>query len=172
MSEFAQIVISADQARMLHFAVESILQDEDYVMTEPEAEEFKRLAVFLSAVHGYPNHFPVTGQMAAKIKRAKRQFKVPVPQTRRNKRKARQEARTSYRKRSRIARREEVEAFNLAQQTQEQEAQEAAEFYAELNERLEKQPKFNIVDPHGKPVVEAIPAEFIVAEDGSTPLLP
>ena len=179
MSEFAQIVISADQARLLHFATEELLrkaQDPDnedgYEATKDEINEMKRLAVFLSAVHGHPNHFPVTGRMANVIKTNIRKHKVPVPQTRKNKRKERQLKRRRFRKDQRAQRRELADQYNQALEIQEKEAKEAEAFYVETNERLASQPKFNIVDPFGNPQFEGIPAELIVAEDGSTPLLP
>jgi hypothetical protein len=176
MPEFAQIVISGEQALMVRFALDEILRkaedenDLEYEATEDEIANMKRLAVFFGLVAEHPNHFPVTGRYAASLKRLQRKVRGEARPASSSKRRADRHQHRRMVRRDVRRNRELIEQFNQAQQINEQEAAEAAEFWRETNERLEAQPTFNIVSPTGEVQVEGIPAELIQAADGSTPL--
>jgi len=171
MTQFAQVVITDGQALMIRMAVDEVLADtERYIMEEDERKDWERLAVFIGLVAQSPSAFPVTGTYATKIKRAVRAARGPAqPQSRRNKRKDRQERRRSFNIQRRKDRREDAEEHNRIQQIHEQEAKEAAEFYAEFEARIADQPRFTVVDAFGKPLMEGIPEEMIVPYEAEAP---
>lgn len=167
-----QIVLTDDLALKARLAIDNILADDNYVLTEEEEADYKRLAVAFGQVAANPSAFPVTGKMAPTIRRLTRAARraaspgVAQPQSRRNKRKARQEKRQGYAKWRRRERRALVEQFNRARELYEAEAREAEALWAKEQERLDKQQKFNVIGPDGKILVAEVPAEKIVRLDG------
>lgn len=163
-----QIVLTDDLALKARLAIDNILADENYVLKEEEEADYQRLAVALGQVAANPSAFPVTGKLAPSIRRVVRVAKgAAQPQSRRNKRKVRQQNRQGYAKWRRRERRRLVEEYNRAREIYEAEAREAEEAWAEIEARLEKQPKYSVVTLDGQTLVGEIPAEFIRKEDGS-----
>jgi len=90
-----------------------------------------------------PERFPLSGRLAKAIKTAKRSAKGPAQhQSRRNRRKARQEKRQGFAKRRRAEKRENVAAHNAARESVERDMAEMEEAYqtqmARLTELSEK----------------------------------
>jgi len=92
--------------------------------------------------------------------------KGPAQPPRKPKRHARLEQRQSRQKFLREQRRELVAEFNRIRELHEQERLEAEEYLAAAEERIAKQPKFTIKDAQGNVVLQEIPAEAILREDG------
>ena len=162
--QFAQIVISADQALMARLALDTMLADpEQFVMEPEETAEFERLSVFLGQVATNPAAFPLTGKNATKIRSIVRRAKGPAqPQGRKPKRHARLEQRQSRQKFLRLNRRELAEQYNEARQRMEDEMREAEEMIRATEARIASQPKFSIKDADGNVVLRDIPAEAIL----------
>jgi hypothetical protein len=95
----------------------------------------------------------------------RRKFEPPKgpaqPASRRNKRKARQDARQGGHKRRRKERREMAEQYNAAREIVERDMAEAAEVQAETVARLETEPKFDITDAFGNVMVSGVPESLI-----------
>lgn len=167
-----EIVLTDEQALMARLALDSLVSDDNYVMSEEETAEFERLSAFLGIVAEYPHKFPVTGKQAASVRSAVRRVRgAAQPQSRKNKRKARQERRQRYSKWRRRERKALAEQFNQAREIYEAEAKEVEAYWDELEQRIEKQAKFNIVTANGDTLVAGVPAEFIRKDDG-TPAFP
>lgn len=163
-----EIVLTDEQALIARTALESIIADENYELTEEERAEFERLSAFLGIVSQYPSRFPVTGKLAPSVRKAIRRVKgAAQPQSRRNRRKARQERRQGYAKVRRQARREHREAYNRAVELYEAEAREMQEIAAEQEARWASQPQYKIVTPEGEIIVDNIPAELIQTAEGA-----
>lgn len=151
---------------MARYAIDALLEDENHITTDEERTEFERLAVFLGQVAASPESFPVTGKNATKIRSIVRRVKGPAQPPRKPKRHARLEKRQGRQKFLRENRRELVEEFNRIRELHEQEAREAEEAIRQAEERIAKQPKFQIKDVNGNVVVRDVPAEAILREDG------
>ena len=109
-----QVVLTVDQAFKLAQTVRYAVEDRAGAVDDTVLDDLRRLVVFFDYVAADPSRFPVTS-MTASLKRGLRRVKGPAqPQSRRNKRKARQEKRQSVAKRRRLQRREMVEAWNRA----------------------------------------------------------
>jgi hypothetical protein len=174
--QFAQIVISDEQAAQVAQLIDHNIQHaEEFGLVfdeEGEQEGLERLAVFFAAVAGNPQHFPVTGRMATKIKTAVRRSAadgaklgndgvpegVPVATS---PRKERQERRMRTSKARRSMRREQAESFNQAREIMEAEQLEAQQAHEELLAELEGQPTFDIIGPDGQPILQGVPESFI-----------
>lgn len=120
MSEFVQVVLTDDHAVQTASAIALALENStEEQLGGPEGEQvLKSLAVFFGGVAAEPERFPVTGRMASKVKRLKRQARGPAqPQSRRNRRKLRQERRQGGAKRRRQERAENVANFNQAMES-------------------------------------------------------
>lgn len=161
-----EILLTDELALKARLAIDSILADDNYVMEDEEEADFKRLAVFLGQVATHPESFRPQGKNATRVRSLVRKAKgAAQPQSRRNKRKARQEKRQGYAKWRRREQKALAEKFNAAREIYEQEAREAEEYHAEQIARLEKQPKYKVVSMDGRVIVDEIPAEFILKQD-------
>lgn len=132
MTQFVQVTLTTDHARMLHDALRVHAPEED------EQNEFLTLEHFFERVAENPGQFPVRGAMASSIKTRMRKLKGPreVPSGK-NKRKARQGARMRTAKQRRKDRRHEVEQFNKARERMEADIAEAMEIAQERARRRE-----------------------------------
>lgn len=131
--KYVQVVLTDAHASMLSEALHAFAPEEE------QQEEYAVLEHFVDTVRDNPDAFPVTGRMAASIKRRQRIAKGPAqPQSRKNRRKARQEKRQSASKRRRKERRERVEQMNAARERIEAELREMQEIAAERARRREQ----------------------------------
>lgn len=167
--QFVETLITDDQALKIRLALDLILQDPDrYVMTDEERDEYQRLAVFYGVVATDPSRFAPTGKNAQTVKSIVRRVKGPAqPQSRRNRRKMRQERRRAHQKLMRSQRREFAEQYNAAMQTLRSEAEEAGRAAAEVEERFAAEPKVMVLAADGTPVMRGIPASMVVPEPES-----
>lgn len=156
---------------MARAALDIVLGDpEKYVMADEERADFQRLAVFLGEAAANPAAFPVTGEMATRVRSIVRRAKGPAqPQGRKNRRKLRQEKRQGFAKRRRAERRGMTEAYNAALTQYEAETEEAREAQAALEARIASQPKYNVVAENGQVILAEIPAEFIKPVEADQP---
>lgn len=161
-----EIVLTDEQALMASVALDSLISDENYELTEEEEAEFERLSALLKIAAQYPSKFPVTGKLAPSVRKAVRRVKGAAQPKPVNARKARQERRQGYAKERRRLRREHSEAYNRAVEQYEAEARERAEIAAEQETRWTSQPQYKIVAPEGDVIVDNIPAELIQTAEG------
>lgn len=144
---------------MTRAALDIVLNDpERYVLTEEERSAYERLAVFFGSAAVDPARFPLSPKQASRIKAVVKKTRGPAqPQSRRNKRKARQERRISFAKKRRKQNREFREAYNeaMAKMAAEREEMEAA--YREVEARVAAEPKFDIVDGQGNLIMSSVP---------------
>jgi len=144
---------------MTRAALDIVLNDpERYVLTEEERSAYERLAVFFGSAAVDPARFPLSPRQASRLKSIVKKTRGPSqPQTRRNKRKARQERRIATAKLRRKNNREFREQYNeaMAQLRKEQEEMEAA--YREVEARVAAEPKFDIVDGAGNLIMSGVP---------------
>jgi hypothetical protein len=168
-----EILLTDDLALKARFAIDSILADDNYVMTDEEEADFKRLAVFLGQVATNPAQFKPQGKNALRVRSIVRSMRgAAQPQSRKNKRKIRQHNRQGYAKWRRRERKRLVEEFNRARELYEQDAREAAEYWAEVEERVAKQTQYDVVTLDGQTVLAGIPAEFIRLTESGEPAFP
>lgn len=151
---------------MARYAIDVLLEDENHITTDEERTEFERLAVFLGQVAASPELFPPTGKNANRIRSIVRRVKGPAQPPRKPKRHARLEKRQGRQKFLRQHRRELAAEYNSAREKFELERAEMEEMIRATEERIAKQPKFQIKDVQGNVVVRDIPAEAILREDG------
>ena len=161
--QFVQTLITDEQALKIRLAIDLILQDpERFVMTDEERTEYERLAVFYGYAATTPSAFSPTGEMAQTVKQIIRRAKGPAqPKSLRNKRKARQERRTSFRKRERAQRREMAEQFNLAIEALAKDREEAEAAAQEVAERFKNEQKFDVYDAFGNLIMAGVPESVI-----------
>lgn len=165
--QFAEIVVTDQQALMARLALDTMLADpERYAMEDEERADFERLAVFLGQVAQSPGSFPVSGKNAARIRSIVRRAKGPAQPARKPKRHARLEQRQHRAKFLRTNRRELAEQYNAAVATFEADRIEAEEFMRAAEERIAGQPKFAVKDMAGNIVLADIPAEAILNAEG------
>jgi hypothetical protein len=138
--ELTQIVLTDDQALQVSQALSLAIENSfpEQLGGEEGEQALKQLSVFFGLVAANPERFPVSGRLAKALKTAKRSaLKGPAqPQSRRNKRKARQEKRRSFHKRRRKEQAETVAAHNAAQEALERDLAEMEETYQEQMARL------------------------------------
>ncbi|MDE2103114.1 MAG: hypothetical protein KGL39_38065 [Patescibacteria group bacterium] len=177
--QFVQTLITDEQALKVRLAIDLVLQDpERFVMTDEERTEYERLAVFYGHAASNPAAFSPTGEMAQTVKKLVRSAKGPAqPSSRRNRRKRRQERRTSWRKRERMHRRETAEQFNAAMEALRRDAEEAEAAAQEAQTRYESEAKFDILGPDGQTVMlRGVPESAIramsLSGDGPKIILP
>lgn len=175
--QFVELVVSDEQALMTRAAIDLVLSDpERYVMTDEERADYERLAVFFGTAAIEPYKFPLSGRQAARIKSVIRKAKGPAqPQSRRNKRKARQARRIGFAKQRRKDNREFKDAYNEAMAKLRAEEAEAEQAHEEIAARTANEPKFDIVDGAGQLIMSDVPASALkpqlprpVANDGPT----
>lgn len=157
--QFAQIVVTDDQALKTRLAIDLILQDpERFVMTDEERADYERLAVFFTVVANEPSRFPPTGSAARSVKSMVRRAKgAAQPQSRRKPKRTQ-----GQQKRDRVARREYVAQYNAAVEQYEKEAAEAAEYEQELVEKFANEPRVQILRADGVVIMSDIPASMVV----------
>jgi hypothetical protein len=138
VAEFAQVVVTDDQAVKIAGAIALALENSTDEQLGEHAEELKALAVFFGVVSTNPERFPVTGRMATAIKDAKKQDKGPAqPASRRNRRKLRQLTRQGGAKRRRQQHAEDVANFNQAREAMAAELAEMQQIQEEDQAKLE-----------------------------------
>lgn len=117
MTEFAQVVVTDDQAALVAQAIALALENSTEDQVGDAEENLKTLAVFFATVASEPKRFPITGRMASKLADIRRDAKGPAkPVTRRNRRKVRQLARQGGAKRRRVEHKDNVANFNAARE--------------------------------------------------------
>jgi hypothetical protein len=163
--QFVQLVLTDDQALLVRFALDQIINDpERFVMEDEERADYERLAVFFGTAAAEPSRFPPTGAQASRVKSIVRRAKGPAQQLSRAKKRSQ-----GQQKRDRKARREMVEAYNAAFERMEAERAEMEQLQTELEARIENQPKFRVLTAGGQVLLDGVPAEFVVnAETGET----
>jgi hypothetical protein len=167
--QFAELVLSDEQALMTRAAIDLVLSDpERFVMTDEERADYERLAVFFGAAAVEPSRFPLSPRQADRIKSVVRKAKGPAqPQSRRNKRKARQERRQSFHKRRRQENRQMREQYHAAMEALERDRQEAEEAFKEMQAKYEAEPKFSIYSGDGQLIMSGVPKSAIVEMEES-----
>lgn len=156
---------------MTRAALDIVLNDpERYVMTEEERSQYERLAVFFGTAAVDPSRFPLSPRQASRIKSVVKKARGPAqPQSRRNKRKARQERRIAFAKQRRKDRREFAAAYNEAMRKMAEEQEEMEKAYAEVQARIEAEPKFAVYDGVGNLIMSGIPESAIRPMEGGAP---
>ncbi|MCZ2109394.1 MAG: DUF724 domain-containing protein [Dehalococcoidia bacterium] len=150
---------------MLIAAARDAVQSEE--VHEDDILGWNQLIYFLEAVRDEPHKFRPTGKQAAGIRKVIARAKgTSQPQSRKNKRKARQERRMRTHKERRRFRKQIAESYNEARALQEQENAEMEAAFQELQERLEKQPKFRIMAADGSVLIAGVPLEMLQTEEG------
>jgi transcription elongation GreA/GreB family factor len=151
------------------------LTSEDVAFKESrlaEIQQVGRLFLLFQDASERPAKYPPTGKMASSVRTIVRRAKgASQPNTRRNRRKARQAERRAYRKFTRLHRREIAEQYNAAVEQMEKEQAEYEAAQRELEERIADQPTFTIRDGWGNDVMVGVPAEFILDAEGRPVLL-
>jgi hypothetical protein len=124
--------------------------------------------VFFGTAAVDPARFPLSPRQAARLKSIVKRAKGPVqPQSRRNKRKARQERRQSFHKRRRQERKQFTEQYNAAYAEMLKEQEEMEKAYAEIQARVANETKFDIVDGQGNLIMAGVPQSAIVMQDAA-----
>lgn len=162
--QFAQVVITDEQALLTRVALDLVLQDEErFVMSDEERADYARLAVFFGKVAQHPGAFPPTGKRATAVRQIVRRAKGSAqPQSRRNKRKARQEKRMSNSKRRRAERQEFTKLYNEALEKFEAERAEMEAAELELIEKFKDEPRVMVLRADGVPILTDVPASMVV----------
>jgi hypothetical protein len=162
--QFAQILLSDEQALMTRLALDLILNDpERYQMTDEERADYERLAVFFGTVAAEPSRFAPTGERARTVKSIVRRAKGPAqPASRRKPRSQGQQ------KRDRAARREAVEMFNAAREAYLKDQQDLEEYMREQQERYESARKWDIYNDAGQLVLAGVPEYALRLPSGET----
>lgn len=166
MTQLVEVVLTTDQAAVLAAASDVTLRaasESEYIaLEEGEQQTLEQLAVFLAAVANNPQHFPVASNKGLTLKKRLAAPKgAGQPQSRKNKRKARQERRMSFHKRRRKERRADAENFNQAREIVERDRAEMEEIQRERQAQLENEPKFEMLDSMGNVVLSGIPESMI-----------
>lgn len=152
---------------MTRAALDIVLNDpERYVLTDEERQQYERLAVLYGHAAVDASRFPLSPKQAARLKSVVKKARGPAqPQSRRNKRKARQERRIAFAKQRRKNNREFREQYNEAMRQMEAEREEAEKAYAEIAARIENERKYQIKDGMGNLIMSEIPASAISPMD-------
>ena len=152
---------------MTRAALDIVLNDpERYVLTEEERSAYERLAVFFGHAVVDPSRFPLSPRQASRIKSVVKKARGPAqPQSRRNKRKARQERRIAFAKQRRKQNREFREQYNEAMAQLRKEQEEMEQAYAEVQARIEAEPKFDIFDGVGNLIMSGVPESAIRSQE-------
>lgn len=160
--QFAQVLLTDEQALMSATAIRLILEDEErYVLTDEERDGFTKLAGFFGLVAERPTAFAPKGAMARSVKSIVRRAKgaaQPVSQTKARKAKRSQ----GQQKRDRQAARELRAHFNAAREKYEAERAEMEAMDRELEERFANEPRVQVVDVNGRILMSEIPASMVV----------
>jgi hypothetical protein len=155
-----QLVLTVDQCEMINGAMRDAANSPDVTMEE--SQRIYDLGYIFQAASEQPSKFPITGKKAASLARALRLGKGPAqPQSRKNKRKARQEARQGWSKKRRKLRAANAKAYNEAVAIQEAEMAEMEAAYAEQQAKLEKEPKFDVFAMDGTRILSGIPESMV-----------
>lgn len=162
--QFAQVLVTDDQALKTRLALDLILQDpERYEMTDEERADYERLAVFFGLVATNPSHFAPTGEMARTVKSIIRRAKGPAqPQSQSKRRLKRSQGKQ---KRDRAAKRLAVEQYNEAFAAYEKDRLDFEEYERELVERFKDEPRVQVLRADGVVIMSDIPASMVVPMD-------
>lgn len=158
-----QIVLTDELAGLLAAAVGITISaheaDQIVTLTDEELVEYKRLAVFLTAVASEPERFPLRESLARSLKKKTRQVKGPAqrPSGRKGKRSQ------SQQKRDRAQRKLEAEQFNQAREAYARDQADLEAYIEERKSQIETEPKFRITDIAGNTILEGVPQSMIVA---------
>lgn len=160
LTRFAQLVLTDDQLDLVASALRDATNNPD--ITFEQSQEVDDLRYFFETARDEPSKFPVTGKMAGSIRTAVRRAKgAAQPQSRKNRRKARQERRMRTSKERRKFRAVIAKSYNEAVERMRQEDEEARIAHEEMVARLEAQPKFNVFAADGRVLLAGIPEEMI-----------
>ena len=172
--QLVQVVLTDAHAGLLaagaDLAVRAHENDTLVTLTDEELDEYKRLAVFMTAVASDPSAFPVRESLARSLKKKAREMKGPAqPQSRRNQRKRTQARKQSFQRRNRAERREQAQAWNEAVAKIEAERIEHEEWLEQRRAELEAEPKFDITDIAGNVILAGVPQSFVKAQAEDKP---
>lgn len=164
MTQFVHPLLTDDQALMAATAIRLILEDEEkYVFTDEERDQFTRLAGFFGLLAEHPSQFPPKGAMVSTVKRITRRAKgAAQPQSRSTRKAKRSQGRQ---KRDRAARREQVAQYNASLAAYEKDMRDAEEAHRELEEQLSSEPRVQVIDVNGRVIMSEIPASMVVPMD-------
>lgn len=177
---FVQLLLTDEQAEWTAAALRDAekdlkaqldeLGDDAEMWMADDAAMLGRLSMLFQDAAEQPSKYPPTGKRAATVRTIVRRAKgAAQPQSRKNKRKSRQERRMRTAKERRRLRREVAESWNRAREIMEREAEEAREAYEALLARVADQPKYQVLDSAGNVVLDGIPAEFVRrVDDGAS----
>ncbi len=169
MTQLVQILLTPEQAALLGAAADVTVRahEEDtlVILKEDEEATLKQLSVFMGQVALSPSSFPVTGRLAATIKKRRRELKGDAqPTSRKNKRKERQERRMRTHKARRSQRRAMAEEYNKARAITEAEIAEMQAIQDERMAEIESETKYTITDIMGNVLIDDVPESMIVAK--------
>lgn len=168
---FAQLVLTDDQLDLVAGALADAAKQEE--LNDDDLQQLGVLQEFMELARDEPHRFPITGKQAGSIRTAVRRAKgAAQPQSRKNKRKARQEKRIRTSKERRKFRKQIAESYNAAMEVQRRENEEIEQLHREIEERVAAQPKYRLLAGDGTILMDGIPAEFIVSVDTEESLLP
>ncbi len=159
MARLVQVVLTDQIAELTAAALRDASNSED-VTTDEAGILYDASRLFMEASER-PEAFPLTGAKATRLQRQVRARGPAQPQSRRNKRKARQEKRQGWAKIRRKHRREMAENYNEAVRIMEAEAEEMEMAYAEQQAKLNDQPKFDVFALDGTRILGGVPESMI-----------
>lgn len=161
MARLVQVVLTDEASELTAAALRDAANSED--ITTAEADILYNQSLLFQAASEEPAKFPLTGAKATSLARKVRLgAKGPAqPQSRRNKRKARQEKRQGWAKTRRKHRKEMVENYNQAVATMAAEREEMEAAYAEQQAKLADQPKFDVFALDGTRIIGDVPESMI-----------
>lgn len=159
--QLVQVTLTDELAGLLAasagIAVSAHEQDVLVSLTDDELTEYKRLAVFMTAVASEPAKFPVRESLARSIKSKVRATRGPAQKQ--SRRKVRSQ---SQQKRDRVQRRREVAEHNQATAAYEKDRIDHEAFITERTMQTENEPKFNITDIAGNVILAGVPESMVV----------
>lgn len=185
---FVQLILTDEQAELAAAALRDAEAQLKTMRTDADPETEKeadymsglggdiaqvgRLSMLFQDASENPSKYPPTGKMASTVRRITRRAKgyaeTPSRSRRRADRHQRRRAMRHFARRNR----EMVEGYNRAVEMYEAEQAEVEAARAEVEERIERQPKFTILSGDGQTIMSGIPAEFVIAEETGDSLLP
>lgn len=156
------VTLTGDQAELVAAAMRDATNNED--ITLDESKTIYDTGMLFQDASENPSKYPLSPKMAATLRPFVRKAKgAAQPQSRTNKRKARQEKRQGWSKMRRKNRAAMVKGYNEAVAIQEAEAAEIEAIHAEAIEKLKLEPKFNIMTYSGEIAISDVPESMIVA---------
>jgi hypothetical protein len=138
-------------------------------LTDEELTEYKRLAMFLTAVASEPGKFPVRESLARSIKKKTRSARGVLkndgtPKGQRSPKRLTKRSQ-GQQKRDRAQRRREVAEFNQAREAYEKDRIDHEAYIAERQAQIALEPKFDITDIAGNVILAGVPESMVKAVD-------